>query len=294
MEPFSILAACFGGISALTAVFDLFKKWREGRRQKKSLESDGVQRSFTNIPLVIRSTCESCLRRAGEKFNIGDGKADHRSQGQHLLTMSGIAIARSSISRATTNFTRTLTSVFHLALDGRSLDLVSVRNVLDGFGRDMVLTLGGLFERVSHAPATASEETSLVCYNMQTPTTSVLQVSHYVSSPASQSRLSLATFAPLRAPSFSDLKTSADFPSIRVPALGPLRSTTQTLKATLDALNNDRPIVEFSTCLSADLDAIQAARPAEYAQPMRSVQTLESWDILRRIQDEAAIGGGAW
>ena len=74
-----IVAAIFAGISATSASFDLFKKWRERRKMKTSTESEKVESSFSKIPYVLRETCGSCLRRAGEKFEVGDGTEKPRN-----------------------------------------------------------------------------------------------------------------------------------------------------------------------------------------------------------------------
>nr|OQO28982.1 hypothetical protein B0A51_03791 [Rachicladosporium sp. CCFEE 5018] len=144
-EPLSAVAAVFGGISAVNAVTDLWKKWKARRQRKKDAELSRVDGAFEEVPRFLRNAVDCCAARAGQAFRVPDGKS--------LIGLIG---------RTVTIFQRTLGGTLHIALNGGNLDLARVHCLLSGFGRDMTSSLGDVFTRVCRSmPNTYSRNRSV-------------------------------------------------------------------------------------------------------------------------------------
>ena len=197
-----------------------------------------------------------------------------------------IALASTSISRATQKLKCTLQAVLNPALDGKPLDLSNVRLAVNDFGLDVVRALTSLFERISELRP-ASSYSNILQNTTQRLDTSRKSVDEYFTSPVTAQREA-------RKSSEVALKTAVDMPVIEVPALQPHGSPTS-FKATLEALQRDYTVLEYSSSLRNDLDAITAITTQSNHERRERVDCRGSWSILKQIQDRSAdVDGDNW
>ncbi|KAK4554669.1 hypothetical protein LTR86_008171 [Recurvomyces mirabilis] len=249
LDDEDIIAAVFGGISAVNALFELFKKWKGHRKKKAEELAQRVEQAFTRAPRILEETCSSCVRRAGDAFRVGD------------------TLAHTTIGSAVAHFEGTLRGTLDLAIGGQVLDLVGVRRILDGFSEEIVRALGSLYTRVLRNPAVATS----------------------VAATTSLARFSTAALTPARPLPAIEFKHATDYATIAVPALAPLDgAVSRTFEHTLDAIRSESKMCEFSSSLARDLDAIDSLVPLDtFAADMPTV-LMGSQQVLRDIMAEYA------
>lgn len=182
---------------------------------------------------------------------------------------------------ATKRFQRTLNATLQLALNGQSLDLVKIRNVVDGYGQEVVGALGALLKRVqSLGPHHESWSKSLDRKDL----------------PAGVERAIMSIDS--RSGSVDSLVLNdqdgamgiSTYGEISVPALRPLESNTTALAETLKALQRDCSLQDFQQSLEQELDIITSRRPnATSAVLSAPVCMLDSWQVLDGIMTRAGI-----